>query len=579
VVAVGPKDIVETVNTEAAVYDKTTHAQLALYHFESFWTGGTTDECGDPRAIYLPGDDRFAISCTDLAPGGPVRFAISASSDPTGAWYKYAVPNTTLLDQDKIEATSDKFIVAGNNAGNQEDIYVYNKSDVLSGVANPAVVHVATTHSNLYQATVQQTYGSNGYLVATYPGSDVWLATVGGTPAAGNVHLTETDLGANSASAPVEPTVPGGKIGDNDLDGRIYDAIYEAETSDSKPVIQFSTADQCGSPAADCVLSARIDLSGSTPVLKYEQSFGQPGWDYTYGAVGLNAAGQVFEAYSRSNASNAPGAAVLGSGFDVTLQPAQPGSSSCGSTDTPPCDERWGDYLSTAIDPSDPSSVWVSGLYQLTNGPYGSGVFAWGTIIQKVTLLPTTSIIIPANGTTVSKTATLDATATNATSVQFLLFGGSYGYSGHLVGTATLTYYGWLYSWDTTTVPNGSYALLSEAFNSSGSAFSPGVNITVNNAPLPTTKVVIPSNGATLSGAAATLDASASNATSVQFWLFGGSYGYSGHLVGTATLTYYGWLYSWNTETVANNSYALLSEAFNSTGSVFSSGVTITVTN
>jgi membrane associated rhomboid family serine protease len=179
----------------------------------------------------------------------------------------------------------------------------------------------------------------------------------------------------------------------------------------------------------------------------------------------------------------------------------------------------------------------------------------------------------------VSKTATLDATATNATSVQFLLFGGSYGYSGHLVGTATLTYYGWLYSWDTTTVPNGSYALLSEAFNSSGSAFSPGVNITVNNAPLPTTKVVIPSNGATLSGAAATLDASASNATSVQFWLFGGSYGYSGHLVGTATLTYYGWLYSWNTETVANNSYALLSEAFNSTGSVFSSGVTITVTN
>jgi membrane associated rhomboid family serine protease len=82
-----------------------------------------------------------------------------------------------------------------------------------------------------------------------------------------------------------------------------------------------------------------------------------------------------------------------------------------------------------------------------------------------------------------------------------------------------------------------------------------------------------------LSGTAATLDASASNTTSVEFWLLGGSYGYSGHLVGTATSTLYGWLYSWNTTTVPNGSYTLLSEAFNSTGSAFSSGVSITVHN
>jgi hypothetical protein len=481
VVAVGPKDIVETVNTEAAVYDKATHAQLALYHFESFWTGGTNEQCVDPRAIYLPTDDRFAISCTDRTNNGtgPVRFAISASGDPTGAWYRYTVPNTSFLDQDKIEATSDKFIVSGNNSGNEEDIYVYNKSDVLSGVANPTVVHVATAQSNLYQAAVQQSYTSNGYLVATYPRSDVWLATVSGTPAGGNVQLTETDLGANSATMPVDPIVPQGKIGGGDLDGRVYDAVFETETSDHKPVIQFSTADQCGSPAADCVLSARIDLSGSVPVLKYEHSFGHAGWDYTYGAVGLNAAGKVFEAYSRSNASNAPGAAVLGPGFDVTLQPADPGSG-CGSTATPPCDERWGDYLSAAIDPSAPSTVWVSGLYQLANGPFGgSGVFAWGTIIQKVTLLPTTSIIIPTNGASLSKTAVLEARATNATSVKFYLFGGAY--FGQLVGTAALTLHGWIANWDTTTVPNGSYQLFSHATNISGTGVSSGVTITVSN--------------------------------------------------------------------------------------------------
>jgi hypothetical protein len=124
---------------------------------------------------------------------------------------------------------------------------------------------------------------------------------------------------------------------------------------------------------------------------------------------------------------------------------------------------------------------------------------------------PTTSVLIPSNGATLSGSTTLDASASNANSVQFWLFGGSYGFSGHSVGTATLTEYGWLYNWNSSTVPNGSYALLSEATGAGGSLYSSGVNITVSNPP--TTSVLIPSNGATLSGST-TLDASASNAES-----------------------------------------------------------------
>jgi len=75
----------------------------------------------------------------------------------------------------------------------------------------------------------------------------------------------------------------------------------------------------------------------------------------------------------------------------------------------------------------------------------------------------------------------LDASASNAASVEFRLFGGVYGYSGPVVCTARLTLYGWFCAWNTTTVPNGSYVLLSEAFNSYGSAFSSGVSITVKN--------------------------------------------------------------------------------------------------
>ena len=197
--------------------------------------------------------------------------------------------------------------------------------------------------------------------------------------------------------------------------------------------------------------------------------------------------------------------------------------------------------------------------------------------IGGATVPPTTSVLSPSKGATLSGSTLLGASASNATSVEFWLVGGSYGLSGHLIGTATPTYYGWLYTWNTTTVPNGSYYLLSEAFGNGGSAFSSGVSITVHNSP-PTTSVLSPSKGATLSGSTL-LGASASNATSVEFWLVGGSYGLSGHLIGTATPTYYGWLYTWNTTTVPNGSYHLLSEAFGTGGSAFSPGVSITVHN
>jgi hypothetical protein len=97
-------------------------------------------------------------------------------------------------------------------------------------------------------------------------------------------------------------------------------------------------------------------------------------------------------------------------------------------------------------------------------------------------LATATSVLIPATGAKLSGTAaTLDASGSNATSVEFWIFGGSYGFTGKMLCTATATEFGWVCRWNTTTIPNGSYALTSEAFNSVGHAFSPGVNITVKN--------------------------------------------------------------------------------------------------
>ena len=192
---------------------------------------------------------------------------------------------------------------------------------------------------------------------------------------------------------------------------------------------------------------------------------------------------------------------------------------------------------------------------------------------------PTTAVIVPSNGATLSGSSPLDATASDnveVTKVEYHLTGGTL--TNAVIATATSTVYGWFANWNTTSVPNGTYTLQSMATNAGGDVgTSAPITITVTNPP--TTSVLIPSKGATLSGPT-TLDASASNATSVEFLLFGGIYGYAAPVLCTATLTLYGWLCAWNTTTVPNGSYVLMSEAFNTSASAFStSGVSITVKN
>jgi hypothetical protein len=94
---------------------------------------------------------------------------------------------------------------------------------------------------------------------------------------------------------------------------------------------------------------------------------------------------------------------------------------------------------------------------------------------------PSTSVGIPANDATVSGTQTIDASAsTGVTSVQYELTGG--GLNDDVIATATATVYGWLASWNTTTVPNGTYTLQSVAAYGGGvSGTSPAITITVDN--------------------------------------------------------------------------------------------------
>jgi hypothetical protein len=219
---------------------------------------------------------------------------------------------------------------------------------------------------------------------------------------------------------------------------------------------------------------------------------------------------------------------------------------------------------------------------------YSAGVTITVSPTTQRVLPPSTAVVVPSSGATVGGTgALLDATASSAsglgiTEVQFALTGGSYDQT--VIGTAVPSAYGYLYSWNTTSVPDGTYTLQSAATDGAGlTAHSAGISIRVDNQPK--TSVVVPATGTTVD-ALTTLDATASapsgiSITKVQFVLTGGAANqYDQTVIGTATATPFGYISSWVTPAVPDGTYTLQSVATDALGETSNSQpITITVQN
>jgi len=184
---------------------------------------------------------------------------------------------------------------------------------------------------------------------------------------------------------------------------------------------------------------------------------------------------------------------------------------------------------------------------------------------------PVVTITAPANGSTVSATVGVTASATSSVgvaSVQFQLDGAN---AGTAVTTAPYSY-----SWDTTKTANGIHTLQAIAKDTAGnSTTSAGDTVTVNNAVAPpVVTITAPANGSTVSATVGVTASATSSAgvASVQFQLDGAN---AGAAVVTAPYSY-----SWDTTKTANGIHTLQAIAKDTAGnSTTSAGDTVTVNN
>jgi hypothetical protein len=180
---------------------------------------------------------------------------------------------------------------------------------------------------------------------------------------------------------------------------------------------------------------------------------------------------------------------------------------------------------------------------------------------------PTVTFTSPNNGSTVSNTIALSASASGSASiagVQFQLDGSNLG------GPITVPPYS--ISWNTTQIVNGSHTLKAVATDALNQSASASVTVTVSNV-LPTVTFTSPNNGSTVSNTIA-LSASASGSasiTGVQFQLDGSNLG------GPITVPPYS--ISWNTTQVVNGSHTLKAVATDALNQSASASLMVTVSN
>ena len=382
-VAVGPNHLVEVVNSQIAAWTKTNTATPVLSETLQAFLGTPAGQnnCGDPSIEYLPANQRWVFTCTDGTAGAAdygVSVAVSQTSDPTGAWYKWigqAQTGMPFLDAPKPLATTDKLAVYGGpDTGDQDALYVFPLASALSGsLPTPVLASIPNGAQRRFTHKAAEyqnasSVGADGYFVGngcSDLGCGFDVLKLSGTPAVPTVTATFAGADAAPALPSAQPAIPGGSADAQLFGTGVINAVMENRTSDGHKVIAFSGQAGCASNAARyCTYRDVYDLTSGTLT---QGSSGLPAsQDHLLGSVGIDAAGNLFNSYLYLNSTTEPSAGAAGPSWYASI------AQSTATTGT--ANERYGDYYNAVQDPSDGTRIWFVSSYQT-----GSDEFGWAT--------------------------------------------------------------------------------------------------------------------------------------------------------------------------------------------------------
>jgi len=399
---VGPSHIFEMVNRVGRVSDRL-GANIASFTLRNLFGVDAVNET-DPRVIYDASSGRWfgtyqQYSSFPAASGSSsVILIVSFTSDPTAGFCRYRVGNPGSeaflqdfphigVSDDKVAISYNAFSFRGSPLG--AGYYVISKGHLLACASAASFARVTP---NLARGVIMpaQALGSPSDLFMAM--HDVGAATtltllrLSGVPGVSAVIETSTGFGIGAWVAPPSAMQPGSGVRLETGDERVLSVAWQYRS------LFVAGNAACTFPMDSATRSCvrLIEIRTDTSTIRQNVWFGASGTYYAYPALRPDGAGNLGIVFTRSSASEFASVRVTGrlvTDAPNTLQSSVPIQGGGGAQTHP--SGRMGDYSGAALDPVDPSKVWVSGEYIRSTASAD-----WGTAIAAIQLATPVSVFV-----------------------------------------------------------------------------------------------------------------------------------------------------------------------------------------
>lgn len=405
---VGPNHYVRMANASFQIFNKTGTSLFGPANINTLFSGFggacQTENAGDPVVLYDQIADRWLLTqfSDSVGPGFFLCVALSTTSDPTGAYFRYAFPTGTFPDYPKFGVWPNAYVFSTREVNaNIIGAYAVDRAQMLIGNPSPTII----SFTNVMNAQTAQ-YLGDGLLPADLDGSTlppagspsyfVGTSDDGGPYGATQDQIFVWKFDINFANPPASSFVlaPPMRIAD-------YDTIYPCAGRSCVPqppplgavdVLSYrqrpmnraayrnygsyeSIVTNQSVEATEAYAGIRWwevrNLSDPTPVLYQDSTFAPAdGVQRWMGSIAADQSGNMALGYSVSSATVFPGIRYTGrlEGDPFNQMAQGEGTIVASNGGLTATTRRWGDYNSMNVDSSDDCTFWYINEYFATSG-------------------------------------------------------------------------------------------------------------------------------------------------------------------------------------------------------------------
>ena len=393
----GPNHFMQTINSVYAIYNKSGTLVAGPTNMNLLFgsvTGATYND-GDPLILYDEQASRWlAVEFSISGSNDYMLVAVSTTNNPTGTWYTYSFDVADMPDYEKFGIWQDGYYMGTNNSSGN-DIYVFQRSVMLTGGASPQFVGF----DNSWRPTTVDGFmcvppvdndgaaapsGSPGLFItinddAIGGGSDqLWIYQLA---------VNWTTPSSSTFTRSQQLSVP---AFDSNF-GTTWDNITQptSQKLDAIPMVimnvpqyrnfgTYETLVCCHTVDVDATNHAGIRwyelrrVSGGSWSVRQSGTYAPDAANRWMGSIMLNGSGQLGLGYSVSSSSIYPSIRYCGQSstaynnatgtMDITEEVIQAGAYAQSSYN------RWGDYSLMSVDPSDDKTFWFTTEYLGSGG-------------------------------------------------------------------------------------------------------------------------------------------------------------------------------------------------------------------